>query len=156
MNGLKRKFESFDPWDRNVKYKPNPPSDQPKRKREEDFERNVRPRLDHKPINLHNDLGPPCYLKVKLTDGTSMLLTFYSKTKLIDVYNFIATHRTDTTAFIPFWLVYPFPRRIITDQEMFTLTLHQAGLTPRAALMIENRHKFIFTNRTMDCCSMIE
>jgi len=131
-----------------------------KRKRllgEDDFERIVKARR----IPEHSFDDPcgvnpsPCWLKVKLTDGNSMQFMFSEDSKLIQVYQHIATHRTDTNSFIPFWLIQPCPRRTFSDVEMKALTLQQAGLTPRAVLIIEHRHRMIFANQT-DCCSLLD
>jgi hypothetical protein len=79
--------------------------------------------------------GPPdCTLQIRLPNGTSVVQQFHSVQKLASVLRFARNHMGRKTGFA---LAATFPRRLFAHEELKTMSLKDASLTPRAVIVVE-------------------
>jgi len=78
-----------------------------------------------------------CTIQIKLTNGQTLKQTFNSSDTLLVVHDWVSKNRTDGAK--PFALCNTFPRKVFSEQELKTITLIDAKLVPRGALIIQNK-----------------
>eukprot|EP01091_Cochliopodium_minus_P014316 TRINITY_DN4837_c0_g1_i1.p1 TRINITY_DN4837_c0_g1~~TRINITY_DN4837_c0_g1_i1.p1 ORF type:complete len:558 (-),score=189.51 TRINITY_DN4837_c0_g1_i1:51-1724(-) len=78
-----------------------------------------------------------CTIQIKLTNGETLKNDFKTTSTLSEVHNWVSLNRTDGGK--PFALCNTFPRKVYTDKELTTVTLLDAKLVPRGALIISNK-----------------
>jgi len=78
-----------------------------------------------------------CTIQVKLTNGQTLKNTFKPTDTLAVVHDWVSKNRTDGNS--SFSLCNTFPRKVFSDQELKTITLTDAKLVPRGALIIANK-----------------
>jgi len=78
-----------------------------------------------------------CTIQIKLSNGQTLKQNFSPSDTLLVVHEWVGKNRTDGSK--PFSLCNTFPRKVYSDQELKTITLTDAKLVPRGALIIQNK-----------------
>ena len=78
-----------------------------------------------------------CTIQIKLTNGETLKNQFKTTATLADVHMWVSLNRTDGQR--PFSICSTYPRKVYADHELRSVTLIDAKLVPRGALIISNK-----------------